>query len=253
MGILSYKVSTFLANTTIKLKNSAMEVSKGKYDAVIEFDTQDELGELSRVFKKMVMELQKLIRIAEDKSEEADKAKQEALEAKMNIEKEKDYLENKVNILLDKMNDFARGDLTVRLPNESHPILGKLFSAFNESLEKLRNMFERINQAVLETSSAVAEISASAEQMSAGASEQSSQIRSVAQSTDEMNKTILDNTRNATLSSEKAKSAGIMAKNGGQVVLETIKGMENIAKVVQEAAQRIQKLGSSSDKIGEIV
>lgn len=251
--LISYKISQFLSEKINIISQSAAEVSKGNYDKLVYLNTNDELGLLSQAINKMVDELKKLIRIAEDKSEEADKSRQEALEAKMEIEKEKSYLEDRVNYLLNKLSLFAEGDLSINMPKESHPIIGKVFDEFNVSIQKLRSMMDRVNQAILATSSAAAEISASAEQMSAGASEQSHQIKNVAQSTDEMNKTILDNTRNATLSAEKAKNAGIIAKEGGNVVLETIKGMEKISNVVQEAANRIQKLGLSSEKIGEIV
>jgi methyl-accepting chemotaxis protein len=89
--------------------------------------------------------------------------------------------------------------------------------------------------------------------MAAGAQEQSSQTNEVAGAVEQMTKTILETTKNASIAAESAKNAGAIAKDGGKVVIETIKGMNRIAQVVSKSAETVQALGKSSDQIGEIV
>ena len=89
--------------------------------------------------------------------------------------------------------------------------------------------------------------------MTAGASEQSVQAAEVASSIEEMTHTIMDSTKNANLAASTALEAGEKAKEGGKVVVETINGINRIANVVSESAGTIQKLGNSSNQIGEII
>ncbi|MDP1994836.1 MAG: methyl-accepting chemotaxis protein, partial [Ignavibacteria bacterium] len=47
--------------------------------------------------------------------------------------------------------------------------------------------------------------------------------------------------------------AGLIAKEGGKVVNETIAGMNRISEVVRKSAETVNELGKGSDQIGEIV
>jgi methyl-accepting chemotaxis protein len=89
--------------------------------------------------------------------------------------------------------------------------------------------------------------------MAAGAQEQSAQTTEVASAIEQMTKTIFETTQNVTRASETAKTSGNIAHDGGKVVGDTINGMNRIADVVTQAAGMVKELGSSSDKIGEIV
>jgi methyl-accepting chemotaxis protein len=89
--------------------------------------------------------------------------------------------------------------------------------------------------------------------MAAGAHEQSSQTSEVASAVEEMTKTILDTSKNSMSASDAAKNSGIIAKEGGRVVNETILGMNHVAEVVKKSALTVQALGKSSDQIGEII
>jgi methyl-accepting chemotaxis protein len=89
--------------------------------------------------------------------------------------------------------------------------------------------------------------------MAAGAQEQSAQTTEIAGAVEEMSKTILENTRNASFAAENAKSAGVKAKEGGNVVAQTVQGMNRISEVVAKSAETVFALGKNSDKIGEIV
>ena len=89
--------------------------------------------------------------------------------------------------------------------------------------------------------------------MAAGAQEQSSQASEVAGAVEQMNSTILQTTKNASLAMEFSKKAGTSALNGGDVVKLTVEGMNRIAKVVGDASAIVKELGNSSNQIGEII
>lgn len=164
------------------------------------------------------------------------------------------YLARCTNNLLTEMDKFANCDLTVKvIPEKEDDEIGRLFHGFNQSVQNIREIVKSVTEAVEATASASHQISSSSEQMAAGVQEQSSQTSEVAAAIGQMTQTILDSSLNASGASEAVKQAGLLAKEGGKVVTETIEGMNRIAQVVKQSSETVLKLGKSSDQIGEIV
>ncbi len=180
-----------------------------------------------------------------------------AMEEVINIKEIKElqnYLTRSTQNMLQAMDKFAGGDLTVKvIPEKENDDIGKLFLGFNQSVQNIGNIIREVTEAVSATASASTQISASSEEMAAGAQEQSSQSQEVSTAVDQMTRTILDTTKNAGSTADQAKNAGQIAEDGGKVISETIEGMNRIAIVVTKAAETVQELGKSSDQIGEIV
>jgi len=170
------------------------------------------------------------------------------------VKNAQNYLARSTSALLVEMNKFADGDLTVEVvPEKENDDIGILFNGFNKSVKNIKEIVENVTAAVQATASASNEISSSTEEMAAGAQEQSAQTTEVAGAVEEMTKTIIETTRNSGHASDAAKNAGLIAKEGGKVVGETIDGMNRIAEVVKKSADTVQVLGKRSDEIGEIV
>jgi methyl-accepting chemotaxis protein len=148
---------------------------------------------------------------------------------------------------------MAEGDLTIRVVGEYEGDHRKIVESINTVAGSLEQALSEVSEAVSATASASSEISSSTEEMAAGAQEQTSQAGEVATAVEEMTKTILENSRNAGVAADTAKSAKVMAEHGMQVVAETVKGMKRIAEVVQLSAGTVRELGKSSDQIGEII
>jgi methyl-accepting chemotaxis protein len=89
--------------------------------------------------------------------------------------------------------------------------------------------------------------------MAAGVQEQTSQASEVASAVEEMTKTIVENSQNASRTAETAKVARQAAEDGGNIVRSTVEGMNRIAAVVNQSAETVRTLGKSSDQIGEII
>ncbi|MBD3331961.1 chemotaxis protein, partial [candidate division GN15 bacterium] len=83
--------------------------------------------------------------------------------------------------------------------------------------------------------------------------DQSNQVNQVSTAIEEMTATILQSSKNAGEAKETAEGASGTATSGGQVVNDTIQGMQRIAGVVRESAESIGKLAKSADQIGEII
>ena len=120
-------------------------------------------------------------------------------------------------------------------------------------LDSLRDLIRQVGDSANAVSSASTEISSTTEEMAAGAQQQSSQTSEVAAAIEQMTKTLLETTANIRKVADGANQARLDAEQGGKVVEETIGGMRRISSVVTQSADQVKVLGSSSDKIGEII
>lgn len=152
--------------------------------------------------------------------------------------------------VLEKM---AHGDFSIRVEGNYKGDHQLIKNSINMLGESLANVIGNVRDAIEATASASSQISSSTEEMAAGAQEQSSQTSEVASAVEEMTSTIVQTTQHATTAAEFSKSAGNIAKNGAEVVRETVNGMNRIADVVGSAASIVSELGNSSNQIGEIV
>ena len=179
-----------------------------------------------------------------------------ALEAVMDIKEIKDlqsYLQRSTQTILNAMNKFAQGDLTVKVECERDgDDISQLFCGFNDAVAKIKKMITEVQDAVEATASASAEISSSSEQMAAGAQEQSAQAGEVATAIEQMTSTILETTGNTQAATDVAKQAGDKAKEGVKRIEETRNGMEKIVESSESTGKIISALTEKADQIGEI-
>lgn len=137
--------------------------------------------------------------------------------------------------------------------DNAHDEIGHLTHAYKAMLDSLRGLIQQVGDSANAVSSASSEISSTTEQMAAGAQQQSSQTSEVAAAVEQMTKTLMETTVNIRKVSDGANQAKQDAEQGGKVVEETIDGMRRISTVVIQSAEQVKVLGSSSDKIGEII
>ncbi|MBK7142342.1 MAG: Cache 3/Cache 2 fusion domain-containing protein [bacterium] len=146
---------------------------------------------------------------------------------------------------------IAANDLTVRVePRSPNDVLG---NSFKTMIHNLSGMIRQLSDNARELVTAATEIASSSEAMANGAKKQSSQVHQVSAAVEEMSVTIVESSRNAGDAATTAKGAASTADSGGQIVSDTIHGMQKIADVVRESAESIAKLAKSADQIGEII
>ena len=146
---------------------------------------------------------------------------------------------------------IAKNDLTsVVTPKSENDVLGNSFKVMSTNL---RAMIADLTSNTNELVSAATEIASSSEQMSRGAEEQTNQVNQISTAVEEMAATIVESSKNASEASESSSSASKTATDGGQIVSDTITGMQNIAATVRQSADSITKLSQSADQIGEII
>ncbi|MCK4632749.1 MAG: methyl-accepting chemotaxis protein, partial [candidate division Zixibacteria bacterium] len=146
---------------------------------------------------------------------------------------------------------IAANNLTITVePKSEKDVLG---NSFKMMIGNLTGMVRQLGENATQLVSAANEVASSSEQMSRGAKDQTDQVTQVSTAVEEMTATIVESSRNAAEATESARGASDTAGKGGEIVNETIQGMQRIASVVRESAESIGKLAKSADQIGEII
>lgn len=145
------------------------------------------------------------------------------------------------------------GDLTKRMPVTSEDEIGQLSHRFNTFVEKLHGIICQVAEHATQLRSASEELSKVAADEMSGADTQREQTVQMATAMQEMSSTVTEIAMNSEKASESAKIAENSARDGGKVVERTIVTMRSIAEAVSGSAKKIDELGRSSERIGNIV
>jgi methyl-accepting chemotaxis protein len=148
---------------------------------------------------------------------------------------------------------MASGDMTARMVGNYMGDHEKLKDNINSLGDSLSELLAQLNDVVVAVANASNDISHASESVATSSQEQSTQVEEIASAIEEMSMTITENSSNANKTANFADNNGKIAKDGGQVVVQTIEKMKEIAKVVQQSALNIEKLGKSSTEIGAII
>lgn len=228
-----------------QLTGAAKQIASGDFNVSLALDTRDETKVLSDALIHMVESMNQMYDVVK-----RDKLNLEAA-AKEKAEYEA-YLTRSVNSILDKMESFAGGDLTVSLIAERDDAIGKLFQGFNRSVENIRELIHRISEAVSTTASSAAEISSSTEEIAHSSLEHSEKTSDIASAVEEMSRTIGENNRNASSAVQAAENSTKLSVEGVSTTEASKEGMEKIVQATEHAGKIVASLASKSEQIGDI-
>ncbi|MFA7062259.1 MAG: methyl-accepting chemotaxis protein [Pedobacter sp.] len=158
-----------------------------------------------------------------------------------------------LNKTLEAITIVEGGDLTHRIGYENKDELGQLSSRFNRFVEKFQTVISQVIGDADRVASASTEFLQTSVLMVKGSEEVVAQAGSVATASEEMAATANNIAQNCHLAAENAQRANTTASSGSVVVNNTVHVMEKIAIRVNETAKTVERLGASSDQIGEII
>lgn len=153
--------------------------------------------------------------------------------------------------LADAATAIAQRNLTIKVqPRSEEDVLG---NAFRSMVFNLIGMITKLQDSAVQLASAASEITSSAEQMARGAKDQADQVAQVSSAVEQMTATIVESAKHANQANDASRQASETAGTGGEVVNETVSGMQRIADVVRSSSESIGKLATSADEIGKII
>jgi len=183
---------------------------------------------------------------------EAERRRAEAVQQEAEAKKVNDQNQAAILRLMNELAEVADGDLTVQA-TVTEDITGAIADSVNFTIEELRNVVLRINQATAQVSTASEAAQRTSAQLLAAQDKQSNEIRQTGESVLRMAKDINQVSDGARQSADVARQSLAAAEKGMGAVQNSIAGMNEIREQIQETSKRIKRLGESSQEIGEIV
>ena len=154
--------------------------------------------------------------------------------------------------LMNELGDLADGDLTVSA-TVSEDITGAIADSINYTIEELRVLVGRINDAARRVTAATESAHEDSDKLLSATEKQSHEIQNAGRSVLDMARSMNQVSSHATQSAQVARQSLHAAEKGAGAVQDSIKGMNEIRGQIQETSKRIKRLGESSQEIGEIV
>lgn len=163
---------------------------------------------------------------------------------------------------------IASGDLTVeRIRVKNKDEIGELAASFNDMADSLRMLIREVGRSAEHVAASAEELTTSSgqisatseqialtmEEVSAGTMKQASSIDESAKSMNELSAGVRQIAGNAESATNAAIEASELAEVGDETIRTTVSQMNSIQDTVSELAQAVQRLGTRSQEIGQIV
>jgi methyl-accepting chemotaxis protein len=233
-----------------RLNAAAHAAASGDYSTELRITTGDEIEELSNSFAVMLTSVKGALQQAHDEKASVERKVEEAVHQ---TRAEKEYLQECVDKILVKMEDFANGDFTATIHSQREDEIARLYAGFNLAVKIMRDIVLRIRASAQENVTVASEITHLSTELKQQIERQSERMDEIATATEEMNTTIAENARNAAITARAAERNGAVATEGGSVVSLTAEKMRRIGEVIGVSARTVESLGNASSQISEIL
>jgi methyl-accepting chemotaxis protein len=139
----------------------------------------------------------------------------------------------------------ADGDLTATLDVHTKDEVGRMATALNNALEKLRSTLEEVSQGAMNASAASEQLAAASQTIASGAQEQAASLEETSASLEEITATVRQSADNARQASQLASGSRDAAEQGQGVVSNAVTAMAEI----NAASAKISDIISTIDEI----
>ncbi len=146
---------------------------------------------------------------------------------------------------------IADGDLRVTVAPRSER--DELATSFNAMTTNLTSMVRELTDHSGQLVSTATEIAASSDQLSQGAGNQSNEVSEVSSAVQEMTAAIVESSQNAGSASDLARAASDTATGGGQIISDTINGIQRMTEVARMSSESVSRLAESAEQINEVI
>jgi methyl-accepting chemotaxis protein len=140
---------------------------------------------------------------------------------------------------------IASGDLTQRLDDERRDEFGQLLRALSSMTERLRGLVGEVRSGVESVSTASTEIASGNHDLSARTEQTASNLQQTAASMEELTSTVTQSADTARQANQLASTAAQAATQGGEVVGQVVRSMQDIS----EASRKIADIIGTIDAI----
>ena len=162
---------------------------------------------------------------------------------------------NTLNIAVNKISQIAKGDLTskVKLNVHKESEIGILAENINSLVDSLSNNVKGIADTSARLGSQSEELSASSKESEKTIQQMREKASMIIESIKQMSIAIVEVAKNSSSSANKASETEKVVEYGTKSVQDVAAEMKNIERTVASVSNTITELGTSSEKIGEII
>jgi len=147
----------------------------------------------------------------------------------------------------------GHGDLTIRVPINTKDEIGDLGHNFNQFVEKLQHIIGDVTDATSQLAASSEEMATVMVQTNTGVDSQKKETYLVATAISQMTSTVHEVSSSAAGASEAASGADTEAKEGSQVVKNTVKSINKLAQEIESSSTVVEKLRGNSENIGTVL
>jgi len=165
---------------------------------------------------------------------------------------QKENLQRQLVELLTNIEGATSGDLTVRAEVTAGEI-GTVADIFNAIVESLRQLVTSVKKAATQVNVSVGENSGAIRQLADEAFKQAEDITSTLDSVEQMTQSIQAVADSARQAAVVARTASTTAEAGGTAMDRTVQSILNLRETVAETANKVKRLGESSQQISKVV
>ena len=157
--------------------------------------------------------------------------------------------------ILGRVRDMASGDadLTKTVNIASKDEFGEVAKYINTFIGNMHSLVSMVAGVSKDVRYSATELAGTTTQVSKGSDMQAQQAAEIARAMEAISSTVSDMAKNTAESADAATTSYKTAKDGGEVIGETIRCMHQVSDSVQEATQMVEALGKSSVQIGSAI
>lgn len=148
---------------------------------------------------------------------------------------------------------FANKDLSVAIESSREDELGILSRHLTHCVASIRDVIGNIQQNSKTLSDEARSLNGKARQTKDNADVQTSKTNQIAAATQEMTATIREIGSNIDMASQNSRATSESATDGGQLMQQATKAIENLSKTTAQSVQKMNSLSDRSREIGQVI
>ena len=247
---IAWRFAGVFTRPILALQQAARKVADGDDSVRLPETRKDEFGALATAFNQMTGNIQSSKRSLK---KERDTVQQRVERAVAEAEEQQHYLNAQVSRMLDVMNRFSHGDLTVALEGIRNDEISRLFSGFTSAVGTVRTMLQSVQQVAVSAQNSATQINGIMEELLTGSRTQTAHIQETTTALHQIIETVNENAKSTTKLSNTASRCTEAAENGNASFQTVVNQIQEISTDVNNAEEIITKLGESSNRIGSVI
>lgn len=245
-------LSKTLSQPLKQITEATTDFTRGNRSARATSSGKDEIGQLAESFNTLAGTINATTGSLEEQVRR--------LQAEVAFQKrEKERLQQGMNLLLTRLLVAKQGDLGVKVPVESDletsggAILRELAVAINSTIDNLREIVHRVHSAANQVHTSATRSTQKVQALAVNARNQTKTINTALNAVANMGRS-MQTIASATLKAAViARQGAVHSQDGNKTITQTVTSIYEVEEIVAEASKKVRYLAESSQEIYKIV